>query len=116
MDFDGFVLVTLSRPADTPALDAAEADRVQDGHLGFLASLHDQGVLIAAGPCGGPDETVRGFAILTGDLETTRELWRGDPAVSSGWLTASFQTWHVPAGMMISGPGKPPTSLAEARS
>jgi hypothetical protein len=39
-----------------------------------------------------------------------------DPSVVEGRFGVEYLTWMVPAGMVISGDGTPPASIAEAQS
>ena len=114
MDFDSYVVVRVLRPADAPELTDEEAGRIQDAHLANIHAMHRAGQLIAAGPSPGPDPEVRGFALMTTDLDTARGLWSADPAVQAGVFVADVQPWFVPARMITDGGGVPPRSRAEA--
>ena len=116
MDFDSFVLVRLVRPDDAVRLPPEDARRIQDAHLAHLHELHADGELLAAGPSIGGQEGVRGFAIMTIDLEQARQRWAEDPAVRAGVFVAELEPWSVPAAMIIPGTGIPPRSSAEATS
>jgi hypothetical protein len=66
MRSDRHTLVLLVTPADAPDLPDDEAAAVQDAHLASQADLHDEGLLLAAGPFDGQeDERLRGIAILS---------------------------------------------------
>lgn len=114
MDFERYVAVRLVRPADWAPLPEDEELRVQDAHLANIASLHDRGLLLAAGPAAEEDGYVRGFGIMTCDLDTTVDLWSRDPGVVAGRFVAECTEWLVPKGMVVDGPGAPPRSVAEA--
>jgi len=115
MEFDSLVLVRLVRPADWTPLDPTKAARVQDAHLDHVHAMHAANQLIAAGPSIGGTEDVRGFAVMTVDLDTARRLWAEDPGVRAGLFVAELEPWAVPAGMVLPGPTMPPRSVAEVR-
>ena len=92
MEFDRLtVVLLLSGP--TP-----NTDELQDAHLAHLASLHDEGVLLAAGPLSDPAGELRGLSILDVDVDEARRLTEADPAVRAGVFTLRLLPWQVPAG------------------
>lgn len=115
MKFNRFVLVQLSTPSDFHALPKEETRRLQDAHLAYVADLHEQGLLLAVGGATGDDRHDRGFAILTCDLATAREVMAGDPAIQARRYVLEFDEWLVPQDMIVDGPGVPPRSVDEAR-
>jgi uncharacterized protein YciI len=115
MEFDELTLARLVNPRVPADLSADEAARLQDAHLAHLHSLWLQGLLVGAGPAQG-DDTVRGLALLRADTDTTRALMERDPSIQGGLFELEVLTWFVPAGMVVSGEGAPPSSVAEARS
>ncbi|MGJ0558404.1 YciI family protein [Methylocystis sp.] len=63
-------------------------------HAEHLAELHQQGVLILAGPTFGAVNT--GVAIIeAADEEAARELMMSDPAVTSGLMTPELRPMRV---------------------
>jgi len=99
VDFDRHTVMLLVRPSDAPELAAAERDSLQDAHLARQADLHDQGLLVAAGPLASQDDhALRGIAVLSTDVETARRLYAEDPLVRAGQLSVVLMTWMVPAG------------------
>lgn len=59
----------------------------------FLRSLHEEGVLIAAGPF---SDGSGGMAILRcHSLEEARELYRDSPIVRSGHAIPTVREWNV---------------------
>lgn len=112
MRFDDLVLVRLIRVADRPELDADEEDRVQDAHLAHVHAMWESGVLIAAGPVDGEGDVV-GVSVMTCGLDEARRLCDEDPGAVAGRFTAEVTAWHVPAGMLVGGPGRPPASVAD---
>jgi uncharacterized protein YciI len=114
IDFDTFTLMLLTRPADAPALGEAEQTALQDGHLAHLASLHERGVLVAAGPVVvDPHEPLRGIGVFTVGTDEASALMAQDPSVRAGWLDVRFETWVCPAGAMSFSPTRFPRSVAE---
>jgi uncharacterized protein YciI len=115
LSFDVLTVGLLIRPDDAPELPEDEDARLQDGHLAHLASLHDTGALVAAGPLAEQDDpAVRGVALLTVPADEARRLFEDDPRVRAGLLVVRFASWFVPAGAVSFGPADFPRSLAEA--
>ncbi len=85
-----------------PAADTftgEELERIQQGHLDFLASQRSS--IFANGPFRDqPDETLRGFSIMRTGIEETLVAVREDPAVVAGRMRAEVFTWLVPEGML----------------
>ena len=112
MRFDHFTISLMLRPADAPQLDEQSAAAVQDAHLAYLAQLHEEGALLAAGPIDHPH--YRGLSILNVEPERARELKARDEAVRAGLLTVEAAAWMVPAGAISFSPTRFPRSIAEA--
>ena len=90
--FDEFtvsLLVSGPRPNDA---------RLQDAHLAHLASLHESGVLLAAGPLSDPAGQLRGLSILNVPVEEARRLKEADEAVRAGVFSVQVMPWMIPAG------------------
>ena len=101
MDFDQFSIALLVLRSDAPDLTDTEATALQDAHLDHLASLHETGSLLAAGPlAGGDDNAFRGLSILKAGVEEARALTNADPAVVAGRYSVTVMPWMVPAGAM----------------
>lgn len=114
--FDQFTVVLLVLRPDRPRLDEDAEAELQDAHLAYLASLHSDGVLLAAGPLGGPDDEIRGMSIFGVDADRARELAHADPAVRAGKFAIRIMPWLVPAGAAHFTPTSFPNSAADARS
>jgi uncharacterized protein len=98
-EFDTYSLVLLSRPADTPKLDEAEANRLQRLHLGHLATMREQGALLVAGPFSEQwDVTMRGLCLYRVEPEEARRLAELDPAVQQGWFKIDVMRWWTAKG------------------
>ena len=107
MEFDRFTVVLLvSGP--TP-----NTDELQDAHLAHLASLHETGALLAAGPLRDPAGELRGLSILSVPLDEALRLKREDPAVQAGVFTLRAFEWNVPADAIRAGDGVLPSSMAD---
>jgi uncharacterized protein YciI len=79
-----------------------ELDRIQEGHLGYLAGEREAGVILAGGPFSEqPDETLRGFAVMNGSIGEIRARVENDPAVRAGRMRAEVFTWLVPEASML---------------
>lgn len=114
MDFDRYTVVLLLTPANPPDLSEEEAERMQNAHLAHLAKLHDEGVLLAAGPAGSLDEPrrlYRGVSILRCSPEEALRLKGEDPAVQAGVFELVAMPWMLPAGAMHFTPTTFPRSL-----
>jgi uncharacterized protein YciI len=114
MEFEVFTLVLmLEGPADIPE-DRAGA--LTDAHLMHLATLREQGLLLAAGPArteSRPD--LRGISLFRAEPEEALRLAAPDPAVVAGMFRTEATLWRVPARAMVEGSGPFPHSIAEAR-
>ena len=107
MEFDEFsIALLLSGP--TPNSDA-----LQDAHLAHLASLHDAGSLLAAGPLSDPAGELRGLSILNVPPDEARRLKEADDAVRAGVFSVRVVPWQVPAGAMSFSPTFFPRSLRD---
>jgi uncharacterized protein YciI len=118
MEFDQFTVVLLLTPADPPELDETEADELQDAHLNHLATLHESGRLLAAGPLPGePGRMFRGLNIFGTGPDEARALAEQDPAVQAGWFELAVLPWVVPAGAVsFDREAKFPHSASDAQS
>jgi uncharacterized protein YciI len=110
MEFDEFTIALLiSGP--TPNSDA-----LQDAHLAHLASLHDAGSLLAAGPLRDPAGELRGLSILNVGIDEARRLKEADEAVRAGVFSVKVLPWMVPAGAIAFARTRFPRSSSEATS
>jgi uncharacterized protein YciI len=115
VDFDEFTVVLLELRTDAPQLDDAAASALQDAHLDHLATLHEQGYLLAAGPLTGGGE-FRGLSILRTDEDEARRLKEADPAVQAGRFSLRIMSWQAPAGALAFAQTRFPRSVAEVLS
>ena len=118
MHFDHYTITLLLLRPDAPEMDDAELDELQSRHLAHLADLHDQGVLLAAGPLLGPaDREFRGLSIWNAEPERVLELVTAqpDPSVAAGRLAQMVIPWKVPAGALAFQHTTFPRSIEEAR-
>ncbi len=114
MEFDTFTVSLLEARPDAPKLDAKDADRLQDAHMAYLATLHDMGHLQAAGPIvDPPGSPLRGISLHRLPLEEVRSLLEMDPAVKAGKLSVRFFTWVVPRGAVSFSPVRFPRAQSE---
>jgi uncharacterized protein len=92
MEFDEFTIgLLVSGP--TPNSDA-----FQDAHLAHLASLHEAGSLLAAGPLSDPAGELRGLSILSVPVDEARRLKAADGAVRAGVFSVRVMPWRIPSG------------------
>jgi uncharacterized protein len=116
MEFDRYTLCLLVRQ---PGSSNQEPDSgtVQDAHLAYLASLHDTGMLLAAGPLlAGPDPEFRGVCLLRTSKDEAVRLGDDDPAVRAGRLTYRCFDWTIPAGALTRSEARFPRSMAEVEA
>ena len=114
MDFDHFTIGLLILNPNAPKLTEEEAKVLQDAHMAHLAKLHDEGVLLAAGPLRGlPDQDVRGLEIYRGSPDEVRAVADQDPAVRAGRFVHRFLPWMVPGGAVSFAHTHFPRSMAE---
>ena len=107
MEFDEF---TISLLVSGPT---AMTDALQDAHLAHLASLHDAGSLLAAGPLSDPAGKLRGLSILNVPVEEARRLKEADDAVRAGVFSVEVLPWRIPAGAMSFSPTFFPRSIRD---
>jgi len=101
VELERFTFVLLRRPPDAPDYTEERLDEIQAQHLAHLDVLRERGVLLLAGPFGDqPDESLRGFCLLTSGLDETRELMAGDPAIVAGRMAADVMSWWTPRGSL----------------
>ena len=98
------LLVSGPRPMDA---------RLQDAHLAHLAALHEQGVLLAAGPLGDPAGELRGLSLLNVPPDEARRLKEADEAVRAGAFSVRVMPWRIPAGAMSFSPTFFPRSIRD---
>ena len=116
MEFDTYTIALLLLRPDAPAMSEETQAALQDAHMEHLASLHERGELLAAGPVlGGATREFRGFAIFqSADLSHVSALADEDPAVRAGRYRHEFHNWMLPSGLMSFAPGRLPRSTSEA--
>ncbi|MGA7476524.1 MAG: YciI family protein [Thermoplasmata archaeon] len=116
MKFDRWTVLFLLHQDDAPELDEPESDALQDAHLAYLAALHADGRLLAAGPVRGPPGTppVAGICIFGGEVDEARSLVEADPAVRAGLYRIDVVSWSVPGGTIAFLPSRFPRSMADA--
>jgi uncharacterized protein YciI len=99
MEFDQFTMLLLWQGDRAGEYDAAALDELQDGHLAHLSKLHDDGVLLAAGPAlTAPDHPLCGFGIFGVDAEEATRLMADDPCVRAQRFRVEVVVWMVPSG------------------
>ena len=117
MQFDQFSLVLLVTGPRAAEIDEQQRATLQDAHLNHLATLHEAGQLIAAGPLVRGDTTgFRGASILNVGVDEARSLCEQDPAVKAGVFDLEILAWLVPAGAVRYSRTTFPHSSAEAES
>ena len=81
-------------PGRTP-----QTDSLQAGHMKNIQHMHEQGLLVAAGPfTDGGD--LRGIFIFRADsAATVLAASRKDPAIQAGRLAIELTNWYAPMGI-----------------
>ena len=99
-----YVLGLLRRAPSAPRRSEAEAEVLQERHLGHLRGLRESGELLAVGPIEGDGE-LRGVLIFSTDRPArAQELMRNDPLVAGGYLLLELHSWFAPAGLGVAHP------------
>lgn len=106
--FDDHTVIFLVRPADAPAFEDEELERLQAEHLTYLRELMRSGALIANGPLTSQtDERLRGLSVYSVPLPEALELARRDPMVRAGRLEIHGGTWLTARGTAAFGATEP---------
>jgi uncharacterized protein len=102
MEFDRFTFVLLRRGPRADDYSDEGLSVLQSGHLAFLDSMREQGLLVLAGPFDGQeDETKRGFSLFRTDVDETKRLINeGDPSVRAGRMSFEAMTWLTKKGVL----------------
>jgi uncharacterized protein len=111
VEFDSLTVSLLVLRDDAPDWDEETANAMQDAHLDHLATLHEQGHLVAAGPL--DHDRFRGLSILRAAPDEARALKEADPAVQAGRFEVVVMPWQVPAGAVHFTPTRFPHSIAD---
>lgn len=115
MDFDRYTIALLIRSSKTPEVDPDQADRLQDAHMAHLASLHEGGKLVVAGPFTvGPTAPERGLCFFNCEIQEAQALCGRDPFVQAGQIEYHFFPWMTPAGSLSFARVRYPHSMSEA--
>jgi uncharacterized protein YciI len=115
MEFDQFSVSLLLTPAAAPQMSGEEEAELQDRHLDHLATMHEAGKIVAAGPALDPDHHYRGITIYAVGVEEARAIAEADPAVQAGRFDVVVMGWVVPAGAAHFTPTTFPHSAADVR-
>ena len=114
MKFDKFTVALLILREDAPKLSEREENALQDAHMTYLAKLHEEGHILAAGPIAGPkDREIRGLSIYKGSPDEVRTLAGQDPGVREGRYRHQLLDWVVPEGTLSLSRARFPRSMAE---
>ena len=101
MELEAHTVVLLRWPQGMRDFSDEELADLQARHLAYLASLREQGLLLANGPLTDqPDEAWRGIGIYAVDREEALRLASQDPSVQAGRLEPVALTWLVPRGLI----------------
>ncbi len=116
MNFDSFTVSLLFLRPDAPKLSLEEENRLQDAHMAYIAKLHDEGHLLAAGPVlGAPDRDLRGLSIFRGSPEDVKLLADQDPGIVEGKYRHQFFPWIIPEGAASFSHTHFPRSISEVQ-
>ena len=114
MKFDKFTVALLILREDAPKLSEREENALQDAHMAYLAKLHEEGHILAAGPIiGSKEREIRGLSIYKGSPDEVRTLADHDPGVREGRYRHELLDWVVPQGTLSLSRARFPRSMAE---
>jgi uncharacterized protein len=114
MEFDQLTVLLLWQGDRAGEYDDAALGELQDAHLAHLSKMHDDGVLLAAGPAlTGADHSLCGFGLFAVDPDEAARLMADDPGVRAGRFRAEIVTWMLPSGAMNFTHTRFPASRAE---
>lgn len=78
--------------------DSVTAAKLQEGHMANITRLHNEGVLVMAGPMG-YDKDLRGIFILDAkDSATAAGYVKTDPAIIAGRMKFELHPWWTAKG------------------
>ncbi len=92
-----YVLVFLKKG---PQRDHPEekAKEIQAGHMEHLTKMHQEGMLLMAGPMN-EDGDIRGILLMnTEEIPVAKDIVEQDPAIKSGRLIAEYHRWYTKSG------------------
>ena len=74
-----------------------------DGHIGFMQSLTERGLMVLGGPYTDPDPTgIVGMAIVRADSrEAAEALAAEDPTLATGLIDARVRGWRAVMGSAL---------------
>jgi uncharacterized protein YciI len=95
--FQRLAIVRLCTPAQEPP-ESPNDDEIFKGHLAYLGSLRDQGIILLNGPVKRQDDPkFRGMSIYSVGIDEARRLASQDPGVLAGWFELVFDEWLLPS-------------------
>ena len=101
MELERYSFVLLRRPADAPDYPEERLDELQEQHLAHLASLHERGVLVLAGPFGDrTDESLRGLCVFDLSLDGDARGHGAGSSVRAGRMTPDVMSWWTARGSL----------------
>ena len=75
-----------------------EAEKIQKDHLDHLTAMHQEGMLLMAGPFQ-DDSKIKGILVLNLEvLEEAKVRVEEDPAIKAGRLVAEYHLWYTKSG------------------
>ena len=78
--------------------DSATAAKLQEGHMANITRLHNEGVIVMAGPMG-YDKDLRGIFIVDAkDSATAAAHVKTDPAIIAGRMKFEIHPWWTAKG------------------
>lgn len=98
-ELEPHTFVLLRWAANRPDYPDDELDRLQEGHLAFLVSIYERGLLLSSGPLADrDDEGFRGICVYAVPVDDARRIAAEDPFVQAGWMEPVAFTWMARAG------------------
>ena len=78
-----------------------EAEEIQQNHLAHLTQMHQEGILLMAGPFM-DEQDIKGILVMnTSEIEQAKQVVENDPAIIAGRLKAVYHLWYTKSGQII---------------
>lgn len=78
-----------------------EAEKIQKQHLEHLTSMHEEGILLMAGPFM-DKQTIKGILVMkASEIDEIKDRVEKDPAIEAGRLKAEYHLWYTKSGTVV---------------
>lgn len=77
-----------------------KAAEIQEGHMAHLNQMHQDGVLLMAGPFM-DEQDIKGILVMNAsNIDEVKHVIEQDPAIQSGRLIAEYHLWYTKSGVV----------------